>query len=259
MSSISRFILPLVLTGWLCSCESASSWRSNQEKINIHGVITYKGEPANNYSVALHGVQTQTDGGYYQFEDVQSGPSRIYIRRGKSSKPRYHPKVLLTESDSVLNFEIVPYYAADHGPFQYDWRLHRSWGNALDDPFDTASFNGLMENTHTLSGLLLKPVYVTAVIGDFVWTVPGAIIGFVGARHTTGEFSASRFSIVLLAGYLSIETIVKAIEIPVKTIFWPIDRLVAMRSRSQLKRLRSNILDQHQTNLLADDSAREAQ
>ncbi len=237
------------LTACLCSCASVRQRTSATATIDVCGVITCNGKAADDYSVRVDRANvTRTEDGYYRLDGISRNLKRIYIRRSGSSKPRYYPRIALPETDTVLNYEIVPYYAADHGPFHYDLRLHRSWGNSLDDPFDTASVNGFLENTHTLSGLVLKPVHGVAVIAEAIWTIPGFAIGMgVGSvpKIRGKEFNLFGLTGTLLAGYLPIEATVKVIEVPIKTLLWPIDRLVAWPTRRKLNKIRSTVLDQH--------------
>jgi len=115
---------------------------------------------------------------------------------------------------------------------------------------DTSSVNGWRENTHTASGVLLKPIYGIAVLGEAIWTIPGFVIG-VGVAYSPkivgGDFNVVGLSGTLLAGYLPIEAVVKVIEVSIKTVLWPIDRLVALSARRQLSRTRLTVLDQHKT------------
>jgi hypothetical protein len=219
------------------------------EHILVEGVVTHKGKPAKDYRVRFGSQRTTTlADGYYKVYDIRPGPTRIFIRRAKASKPRYYSRIPIGKGTTVLHWELVPYYATEHGPFCHDFRLHRSWGNALDDPMDTASVNALQENTHTLSGILLKPVHGTACAAELVWTVPGIAVGLPLAftpRLWGGEFHLSGLSTTLLAGYLPLEFVVKAIEIPTRTVLWPIDRVVASRARKKLNKARNDVLLRH--------------
>lgn len=220
----------------------------------VTGVITHRGKPVNGFSVRIQphhrkSDQTTTSGGYYKLTSVPLGDSKIYINpKPPASAPRYYPKMKITKSEEIRCYEMIPYYAADHGAFDYDLRLHRSWGNALDNPFDTASFNALFENTHTFSGIVLKPVYLVAAAAEVVWTVPGFVIGMgvASAPKVVGDdFNMFGLSRTLLAGYLPIETVAKLIEVPVKTILWPIDRLVSKQTRKKLEDTRNRILKEN--------------
>ena len=216
----------------------------------VTGVVTHKGKPVDGFTVRTQRKnRTTTNGGYYKLTNVSSGESRIYIGpKPPASAPRYYPKTEITKSEEIRCYEMIPYYAAAHGAFDYDLRLHRSWGNALDNPFDTASGNALFENTHTLSGIAMKPVYAVAVVGEVVWTVPGSVIA-LGAvpvcKVMNKDFGMFGFSKIMLAGYLPIEAAVKVIEVPVKTILWPVDRLVSWSARNKLNSTRTKVLNRN--------------
>ncbi|MCB2156450.1 hypothetical protein KQI84_16365 [bacterium] len=231
------------------ACSSAPL--RTDETVNVRGVITVGGEPAKDFKIGAWGdPETITaEDGFFLLDGVPVGRQEIQIRAKYFSRPRYNPTIDVPDHDVTRNFEIVPYYAADHGAFEYDWRLHRSWGNAIDDPFDTTSMNALRENTRTVSGVVLKPIYIVGITGEVVWFIPGALIG---ASHGAvpvlmgGEFAGELVSVGMLAGFMPIEAVVKAVEVPVKTILWPLDRLVAKSKRRQLHETRAEILQRHE-------------
>lgn len=240
-------IVLLTIPVFMFSCGTFNHEKPEYEKIDVRGVITRSGRPADNYQVKMgRDYSDITENGFYHLKNIPRHFNRIYIRKKYASKPRLYPDVSLPDHDVILSYEIIPYFAADHGPFHYDLRLHRSWGNSLDDPFDTASLNGIRENTKTASGILLKPVYGIGLLGEAVWTVPGFAIGWcIGAApQLFGEdFYVFGLNGTLLAGYLPIEGLVKVIEVPVKTLMWPLDRLVATPARKRLENTRKRILD----------------
>ena len=244
-------ITALVVLGLHAGSAFAESTNQNN-KVNVSGVITDQGRPKNEFRVRIRGGgRAKTERGFYRITDAPRGRTTIYIGpRPPASRPRYYPKTTLSQPEEVRSYDMTPYYAADHGPFHYDLRLHRSWGNALDNPFDTAAGSALFENTHTLSGLVLKPVYAVALCGEVVWTVPGIVIAAgtsAVCKAIDKPFGMFGFSRTLLAGYLPIEAAVKVIEVPCKTLIWPVDRLWSWRARRRLEDVRTKILTEAAT------------
>ncbi len=238
---ISAFVLVIAACS-LCSCATAP--QNPPKTVNLTGVITRSGRPVNDFNVRVQGGgSTKTENGYYRLDNVPSGKRRLYIvTKSPGSTPRYYPMVELAKNDETRCYDMVPYYAADHGPFHYDWRLHRSWGNALDNPFDTSSAAGLAENSKTFSGLVMKPVYAVGVVAEAVWLVPSFGVFFAQKALPGKGMGITGISRTLLAGFMTVEAIVKVVEVPVKTILWPIDKLVSWRARRGLRKRRDEIL-----------------
>ncbi len=226
------------------SAEESASQPMSRATATVHGVITQSGKPAKNRQIFINGLNTRSNkDGYYRFDNIPVGDQTVHIRTGVSSSRRQFPDVHVVAPVTISHYEIAPYYAAD--VFSIDWRLHQDWNNGFDNPFSLSSGRSLMMNTHTFSGYLLKPVYAAATVAEIAWTLPGLIIGaaaYQAPRVVGAEPNVNYLTKTLLAGYLPLEAVAKAVEVPVKTVFWPIDRLSGSRARQKLNSTRESVM-----------------
>lgn len=217
---------------------------SSPRAATVHGVITRAGKPAKDRRIFINGQETRTNkDGYFRFDNIPVGNQTVHIRTGVSSSRRQFPDVQVIAPETISHYDIEPYYAAD--VFSIDWRLHQDWNNGFDDPFNLSSTRSLKTNTHTFSGYLLKPVYAAATVAEIAWTLPGLVIGaaaYQAPRVVGGEPNVNYLTKTLLAGYLPLEAVAKAVEVPVKTVFWPIDRLTGSRARQELNATRESVM-----------------
>jgi hypothetical protein len=213
----------------------------------IQGVITRHGLPVEGYHVTFRpsGLTAQTDEqGFYRIEGLE-GIEEGTLRITRVGSFRTVVPFEITGPVTEISCDLVPHFTADHGPLEHDWRLHRSWGNALDDPFDLYAPQALEEQTHTLSGLLLKPVQLAATGLELLWRPVGIGAGLLLMKAPLPGDEHARFTSASLAGFLPIEAVAKTAEVSMRTLLWPIDRLVSRGARRDLHALRARTLAEH--------------
>lgn len=215
----------------------------------IRGVITEAAVPVTGRTVQLQGselaTQTNSDG-HFTLRGVSPGVHRLRIGGGPHQPSfRFDAVVTVSSEEAIVSVDLVPHYAATHPPLALDWRLHRSWGNALDDPADLNSWNALNERDRTLSGLLLKPVWGAALLAEAVWTPLGFGLGELRFGLGAGDEESNCVTGALLAGYLIVEAAAKGVEACFRAALWPVDRGAAYAERMILESYRESALARH--------------